>query len=100
VEGEERYIEQAEQLECDIGLGTGKRHRIIAVVPGPEKCLAAKRVAADPAERMPIADGEAQMILEPPATDDAILVVPAEGERFVRRRTAIGDRRGGCEEVR
>ena len=100
VEGKERHIEQAKQLECDIGLGTSKRHRIIAMVPGPEKSLAAERIAPDPAERMPVADGEAQVILEPPGTHDAVLVVPAEGERFVRLRTIIGDRLGGCEEVR
>ena len=100
VEGEERHIEQAEQLERDIGLGAGERHRIVAMVPGPQKRLAAERIAADPAERMPVADGETQMILEPPAADDTVLVVPAERERFVRLRAAIGDRRGGCEEVR
>ena len=99
VEGEERHIEQAEQLEGDVGLGARLRHRIRAMVPGPQESLATEGIAAGPAERMPVADGEAQMILEPPSAHDAILVVPSERERAFCVLAAIGDRRGRVEEL-
>ena len=65
VEGEEGHIEQAKQLESDIGLGARHRHRIRAMMPGPQERLATKGIAAGPAERVPVTDGETQVILEP-----------------------------------
>ena len=98
VEGEEGHIEQAKQLESDIGLGARHRHRIRAMMPGPQERLATKGIAAGPAERVPVTDGETQVILEPLPTNDTILVVPAEGERVLGVLAAIGDRRGRSEE--
>jgi hypothetical protein len=98
VEGEERHIEQAKQLEGDIGLGTRQRHRIGAMVPGPHERLAPEGIAAGPAQRVPIADGKAQVILEPPAMDDAVLIVPAECERCLCVLAAVGDRLGRSKE--
>jgi hypothetical protein len=99
VEGEEGDVEQAEQLESDFGLGPGERHRIGAVVPGPQESLTAEGIAAGPAERMPVADGEAQVILESPTRHDTILVVPAKCERTFCIRAAIGDRSRRAEET-
>ena len=93
VEGKERDIEQAEQLESDVGFGASERHRIRAVMPGPQESLAAERIAPRPAERVPIAHGKAQMIFKPPPTDHAIPIVPAKGERACCLRPGIGDRR-------
>jgi hypothetical protein len=98
VEGEEGHIEQAEQLEGDVGLGPRQRHRIRAMMPGSQECLAAKGIATGPTERMPVADRDTQVILEPPSAHDAILVVPAERERAFGVLAAIGDRRTRPEE--
>src|SRR6185295_6704804 len=98
MEGEEGHIEQAEQLEGGIGLGPRQRHRIRAMVPGPQECLAAERIAAGPAERMPVADRETQVILEPPSAHDTILVVPAERQWVLGVLAAIGERRARPEE--
>ena len=100
MKGEERHIEQAEQLEGDVGLGAGEIHRIGAMLPGPQEGLAAERIAAGPAERMPVADGEPQLILQPPAADHAIPVVPSERQRCGRVPAAISDRSFCFEEIR
>ncbi len=92
VEGEIGHVEQAEQLEGDVGLGARLFHRIRAVVPGPQERLAAEGITARPAQRMPVAGRKAQMILEPAAVDDAVLVVPAEGKRTGCILAAEGDR--------
>jgi hypothetical protein len=81
MESEEGHVEDAEQVEGDVGLGLGHRHRVAAVHPRPQEGLAAKRVAARPAERMPIAHGETQMVFHAPPGDDAVLVVILVGER-------------------
>ena len=60
----------------------------------------AEGVAAGPAERMPVADREAQVILEPPSAHDAILVVPTECEQAFGVLAAIGERRTRPEEFR
>ena len=70
------------------------------MMPGPQECLAAEGIAAGPAERMPVAEGETQVILESPSAHDAILVVPAERERAFGVLAAIGYRRGRFEESR
>jgi hypothetical protein len=49
---------------------------------------------------MPVADRKAQMILEPAAMDEAVLVVPAEGGRVSRILAGEGDRRACIEEFR
>src|SRR5205085_7154121 len=99
VEGEERDIEQTEQFESHVGLGASKRHRIRAVVPGSQESLTAERIAPRPAERVPVAHSKAQMILEPPPTDDAIPVAPAKDQRTLRLRATILDWRARTREV-
>jgi len=98
LEGEEGHVKQAEQLEGDVGLGPCLRHRIGAVMPGPHERLAAEGIAARPAEGVPVADRKAQVILEPAAMDEAILVVPAEGGRLSGILAGEGDRHACLEE--
>ncbi|MHC2739437.1 hypothetical protein ACVMFA_005214 [Bradyrhizobium liaoningense] len=93
MEGEERHVEQAEQLEGDVSLGACHLHRVGAVVPGPQERLATEGIAARPAEGMPIADCKAQMILEPAAVHEPVLVVPTEGGRACGIPAGKGD---GC----
>ncbi len=52
--------------------------------PGPQEGLAAERVAARPDEAVPVADGEAELVLHALAEDHAVGVVPAVGERAAR----------------
>ncbi len=63
MEGEERRAQQAEHLEGDIGLHLRHGHRITIGKPGPLEGRPAEGIVALPAEGMPIADGEAQVIL-------------------------------------
>src|SRR4030095_6614350 len=98
VEGEKWHVEQEVQLDGDIGLWPRQRHRIRAMTPGPQDRLAAEGIAAGPAERMPVADRETQVILEPPSAHDTILVVPAKCERAFGVLAAIGYRRTRSEE--
>jgi hypothetical protein len=49
--------------------------------PRPLERLPAERIAARPRERVPVAHGEAQMLLESLAEHGAVRVVVAEGER-------------------
>ena len=44
VEGEERHVEDAEQVEGDAGLVLGQGHRVGAVHPWPQEGFAAERV--------------------------------------------------------
>ena len=92
VEGVERNVEQAEQVEGDFGLGPGHRHRIGATHPRAQEGFAAEGIVAWPAERVPVADGEAQVVFHAPAGDDAVLVVIMIGERIGARWTFIADR--------
>ncbi len=100
MEREERHVEQPEQLERDVGFLFGQLKLIAAVVPGPKERFAAEGIAARPAERMPVADGEAQLVLEPLAGNDPVLVVPAKRLRRRRVRAAEGDRLGCLEKWR
>ena len=98
MEGEERHVEDAEQVEGDVGLVLGQGHRVAAVHPRPQEGLAAERVAARPAERMPVAHGEAQMVFHAPPGDDAVLVVIMIGERIDARWALEPNRLGQPEE--
>ena len=96
VEGEERHVEQAEQLERGVGLVPRRLHRVAAMrIQGRMEGLAAERIAARPGEAVPVADGEAEVLLHALAEHDAVLVVEAEAERLggarPERRAAVGD---------
>ena len=90
VEGEERHAEQLEHLEGDVGLELRLLH--VVAEPGPQEGLAAERVGARPGEGVPVADGEAEMILHALAEHLPVRVVPAEGEGIAAFRPLVADR--------
>ena len=83
MEGIERHAQDAEHVERRVGACTGEGHgvgRKPRALEGP----AAERIAAVPDETVPPRNGEAQMVLHPPAHDDLVGVVMAEGEVVLR----------------
>ena len=81
VEGEERHAEQAEHLEGDVGLHP--RQPSI----GSSVCIHGRMKVSPPngsvpgqRERVPVADGEAQVVLHALAEHLLVGVVPAKGE--------------------
>ena len=58
--------------------------RVGAVFPGPDGAAGAERIAARAAEGVPVADGEAQVLLHRLAFDHFVRVVVPEGERVLR----------------
>ena len=98
VEGEERHAEQVEHLEGDVGLHLRAFHLVRGVHPRTEEGLAAEGVAARPAERVPVADGEAELVLHPLAEHLLVRVVPAVGEALplpVPDRILLGEEWSG-----
>ena len=69
---------------------------LLTVVPGPQRGARAERIGAGAAERVPVGDAEAQVVLHRVAFDLFVLVVVAEGERVLRR----WDLRSGCGRFR
>lgn len=93
VEAEERHTELGKEFECDIGLVLGRGDRIDACgQPRPIERALSEHVAPGPAERVPVADREAEMIGHAPPCDDAIGVVPTEAELPVADRSHVADR--------
>ena len=79
VEAVERRAHLGEELERHVELGGRGLHRVGDGVPGAlERAVVTERVEPVPAERVPVADGEAQVILHALAQHQAILVVPLE----------------------
>lgn len=93
VEGVEGQVEPLEEIECRLPLGSGGARVVRPGEPGPGERPAAEHVRSRPAERVPEADREAQMVFHPPAEHDPILVVPAISELVVRLRALVGDDR-------
>src|SRR5262249_1211744 len=92
VEAEERDAELLEQLEGHRELVLGLRHRITArSEPRAREGALAEHVVARPAEAVPEADREAELILHALAEDLAVGVVPAEGERGIAGRSLVAD---------
>ena len=58
--------------------------RVGAVFPRPHGAAGAERVAAHAAEGVPVAHGEAQVLLHRLAFDHLVRVVVPEGERVLR----------------
>jgi hypothetical protein len=84
MEGVKGDPERGEHLEGDVRLLLRQVHRVAGPVlgkPGPLEGLSAERVAARPNEGVPVADGEAEMILHALAEHDLVGLVEAEGER-------------------
>ena len=97
VEGEERRAEDREHLEGDLGL----QFRVVEAFaePGALKRLPAERIAAGPAEAVPIGDGEAQMVLHALAHDEPVGFVKTEGHRVGGVRAFELDRLDAFEKV-
>ena len=67
-------------------------HLIARLVPRPEERLAAKRIEAWPAQSMPVAHRETQMLRHGLAEDLALGVIEAESQRIAAVRSVIFDR--------
>ncbi len=84
VEGEVRRVDQAQQLEHHVGLVLGLLHRVAARrVPGALEGIATERVETLPDEVVPVADGEAQVLLHRLAQHQllrlVVLILPGFG---------------------
>ena len=90
VEGEEGNAEKLEHLEGDIGLELRLLH--VVAEPRPDEGRAAERVGAGPGEGVPVANGEAEMVLHPLAHHFPVRVVVAEGEGSAAFRSLVADR--------
>ena len=96
VEAVERDPELGEELERGVHLLVGGRDRVGGRrerrVPWPVEGAGAEDVEPVPVEGMPVADGEAEVILHPSPGNDPVGVVPAERERVVAVRSLVTDR--------
>ena len=75
-----RCAQFGEELKGRVGLGFGRGHGVAHVLPGTLEAVTAKGVASIPAEAVPIAHGKTQVVFHALAGDDAVLVVPLEGQ--------------------
>jgi hypothetical protein len=89
VEREERNAQKLEHLERDVGLELRLLHAVAE--PGADEGRAAERVGARPGKTMPVADGEAEMVLHPLAEYFSIRIVEAEGEGVAAFRPFVAD---------
>ena len=81
VERVEGSAELLEQLEGDLGSALGVGDRVGAVVPGPQGGADSERVGENVTERMPVDDGEAEVLLHRLAVDDLVGIVMLEFQR-------------------
>ncbi|MCY1559887.1 hypothetical protein D9M68_969690 [compost metagenome] len=86
MEGEEGRVQQAKELERDIGLAQRHLQRIAARVPWTQETRVAKRVAAVAHEAVPVAGRKAQLVFHAFAEHQPVLVVVAVGKGLVGRR--------------
>ena len=102
VEAVEGHAELGEELEGGVHLLVGRRQRIgrrgERRVPRAVERAGAEDVETVPVEGVPVADGEAQVILHPPPGDHAIGVVPVERQWVVAVGTLVADRLGDLGE--
>ena len=91
VEAVERDAELLHELEGDADALLGHLDRVGAVFPRPHGAAGAERIAAHAAERVPVGDGEAQVLLHRLAFDHLVGVVMPEGERVLRVRAFVAD---------
>ena len=91
VEGIERRAEAREEIERLIHLVQHRRVIDRAAQPGAIERATTEDVGTVPGERMPVADGRAQVIFHALAEDHAILVVVAIGERIVALQAFVTD---------
>jgi hypothetical protein len=101
VEAVERHVEPGEEVERSGALGRRGGAVVGARVPRAAEGACAEDVRARPAERVPEAHREAQVVLHPLARDHAVLVVPAVRKlvvgvwSFVTDRGDIGEKGTG-----
>jgi hypothetical protein len=91
VEAEEGVSELLEELEGHLALALRQRHRVAAAEPRAVEGTVAEDVASRPAEAVPVADRHAQVVLEAPAQDLAVRVVPAKCQRALALGTRVTD---------
>ena len=92
-EAEEAPAELREELEGDVELEPGERHRGARFVqPGPTEGSRTEDVVPGPGKAVPVADREAQVLLHALAEHPPIPVVAAERERALRIGTRVADR--------
>ena len=102
VEAVEGHAELGEELERRGHLLAGRLQRVgrrrERRVPRAVERPGAEDVEAVPVERVPVADGEPQVVLHPPAGHDAVGVVPVERQRVVAVGTLVRDPLGDLGE--
>ena len=89
VEAVERRAELLEELEGHPHAVLGVLERIVARLPRADHGAGAERVAAGPAERVPVGHAEAEVVLHRLAFDHFVGVVTAEGERVLGLGTFV-----------
>ena len=93
------HIQLREEVERHFPLLRGGGAVIGARMPGAVEGAAAEHVRPRPAEGVPEAGGEAEMLLHRLAQHDAVLVIETVGELVLAVRAFIADRRDVGEKV-
>ena len=103
VERVEPDAELGDELERGVHLHPGGVHRIeigrVVGVPRSVERAGAEDVETIPGERVPVADGEAEVLGHRAVADHAVGLVPAEGQRVVAVGTLVLDGVDGFEEA-
>src|SRR5664279_5020786 len=95
MKAEERDAQLAQEFEGGIEPAPGRQHRVEAgVQPRPIEGTAPEDVRARPAEGMPQADRDPEVILHPLAQNQPIRLVDLERERVARIEPAERNRPG------
>ena len=98
VEGVEGRAELFQELEGHAHAGLGHLHRVGAVLPRADGGADAEHVGELAANRVPVGDREAQMVLHRLAGDQFVGVVVLEGERVLGVRSFVLDLGNAGEE--
>jgi hypothetical protein len=99
VEAVERYVQLAEELERGPPLHSSGGAVVRTAQPRPVKDPAAEHIRARPAEAVPEARRQAQLIFHALAGNDPVLVVEAVAERIAAGLALEGDLRDGREKI-
>src|ERR1700733_5158365 len=89
MEGVIRRAQFREEFECRVGFHMGSFYGVAGLLPRPVKRALPEHVHPRPYERMPVTDGQAQVILHALAEHQLVTVVMAVGERIVGLRAFI-----------
>src|SRR5207237_8801659 len=91
VEGVERDAQPLEEIERRLGLQARRFHGVGRSHPRTAEGRGAEGIGTGPAEGVPPADGEPELVLHALAEDLAILVVVPERERVGALRSLVTD---------